>query len=152
RTAVKACHASGKTFSAAIAVLWWLARYREGIVLTLAPTLRQVDTVLWDQIQMLAAKSRFPFPPCNRRELRLGESNYALGVSTDTVTHLQGYHGRILIVIDEAPGIQAQIWDAIEGIMAGGHVHILMLGNPTEPSGPFYAAFATQRSLWNCLT
>jgi len=152
RTAVKACHASGKTFTAAIAVLWWLARYRDGIVLTTSPTLRQVETQIWEEIPKLAAKSRFPFPPCNKSELRLAEGNYAIGLSTDRVTNLQGYHGRILIVVDEAPGINAEIWQAIEGIMAGGQVHVLMLGNPTVPSGPFYNAFTTQRSLWNCLT
>jgi phage terminase large subunit len=37
RTAVKACHAVGKTFTLAIAALWWLARYRDGIVLTTSP-------------------------------------------------------------------------------------------------------------------
>ncbi len=40
RTAIKACNASGKTFALAIATLWWLARYREGIVLATSPTQR----------------------------------------------------------------------------------------------------------------
>jgi phage terminase large subunit len=34
RTAIKACHGVGKTFTLALAALWWLARYKEGIVLT----------------------------------------------------------------------------------------------------------------------
>ena len=46
RTAVKACHGVGKTFTLALATLWWLARYREGIVLTTSPTQRQVRTQL----------------------------------------------------------------------------------------------------------
>jgi len=40
RTAVKACHGVGKTFVLAVATLWWLARFREGIVLTTSPTQR----------------------------------------------------------------------------------------------------------------
>jgi hypothetical protein len=44
RTAVKACHGVGKTFTLAVAALWWLARYPEGIVLTTSPTQRQVRT------------------------------------------------------------------------------------------------------------
>jgi hypothetical protein len=40
RTAVKACHGVGKTFTLAVAALWWLARYHEGIVLTTSPTQR----------------------------------------------------------------------------------------------------------------
>jgi hypothetical protein len=39
RTAVKAAHAVGKTFTLAVATLWWLARYGAGIVLTTSPRL-----------------------------------------------------------------------------------------------------------------
>jgi hypothetical protein len=39
RVAVKACHASGKSYAIAIAVLWWLTAHRDGIVVTTAPTL-----------------------------------------------------------------------------------------------------------------
>src|ERR1700730_13356597 len=42
RTAIKACHAAGKTFTLAIAPLWWLTRYSDGIVLTTSSTQRQV--------------------------------------------------------------------------------------------------------------
>src|SRR5216684_444056 len=49
-------------------------------------------------------------------------------------------------------GIEPAIWDAFEGIMAGGDVRIVMAGNPTRPSGPFFDAFHDQRSLWNCIT
>src|ERR1700733_14369967 len=42
RTAVKACHASGKTFVAAALVLWFITRYQEAIVVTTAPTWMQV--------------------------------------------------------------------------------------------------------------
>src|SRR5262250_1015101 len=47
RTAVKACHASGKTMTGALAVLWWLARYEDGIVVTTAPTWEQVRDLMW---------------------------------------------------------------------------------------------------------
>src|SRR5580692_4707646 len=50
RTAIKACHGVGKTFTLAVAALWWLARYHEGMVLTTSPTQRQVRTQLWSEI------------------------------------------------------------------------------------------------------
>jgi hypothetical protein len=46
RTAIRACHAVGKTFTLAVAALWWLARHDEGIVLTTSPTQRRVQTQL----------------------------------------------------------------------------------------------------------
>jgi hypothetical protein len=41
-TAVKSCHSSGKTYNAAAVALWALARWRESLVITTAPTFRQV--------------------------------------------------------------------------------------------------------------
>src|SRR5205823_5893976 len=58
RTAVKACHASGKTFTAAAAVLWWLAHRPNGIVVTTAPTWGQVERVIWAEIRRLAYEGR----------------------------------------------------------------------------------------------
>jgi phage terminase large subunit len=46
RTAIKACHGVGKTFTLAVAALWWLARYPEGVVLTTSSTMRQVSTLV----------------------------------------------------------------------------------------------------------
>jgi hypothetical protein len=76
-----------------------------------------------------------------------------MGFSTNQAEKFQGYHGRrVLIVIDEANGVEPGIFDAIAGTMAGGEVHVVMAGNPTTPSGPFYDAFTRERALWNCLT
>lgn len=47
---MKACHASGKTFVAAVAVLWWITRFRDGIVVTTAPTWTHVQRVLWGEM------------------------------------------------------------------------------------------------------
>ena len=62
RTAVKACHGVGKTFTLAGAALWWLARYPEGIVLTTSPTQRQVRTQLWSEIHRAVERAKVPYP------------------------------------------------------------------------------------------
>lgn len=154
RTAIKACHGAGKTFSLALAALWWLARHEQGVVLTTAPTFRQVKTQLWSEIHRIAERSKIAYPPLNATDLTLrGDANFALGLSTDQAENFQGYHGKhVLIIADEAPGIGAGIWDAIAGTMAGGRVHIVMAGNPTLPSGGFFDAFNRERGLWKCIT
>jgi len=53
KTAVKACHASGKTYVAAGAALWWLITHPNGIVVTTAPTWMQVERVLWGEIHAI---------------------------------------------------------------------------------------------------
>src|SRR5512143_3127190 len=153
RTAVKACHASGKTFVAAVAVLWWVTRFPDGIVVTTAPTWVQVERVLWGEIHRAAQRSRIKYPPLNQTELKLGPNNYAIGLSTNEGVRFQGFHGdHILIVLDEAPGVLPEIWEAIEGISAGGDVRVLALGNPTVSSGPFFDAFSANRDLWRTFT
>ncbi len=154
RTAIKACHGVGKTFTLAVSALWWLARYPEGIVLTTSSTLRQVRTQLWFEIHRLVERARVPFPKLKTTELKFrDDNNFALGFSTDQAENFQGFHGKqVLIIADEAPGIEPGIFDAIAGTMAGGRVHTVMAGNPTIPSGPFFDAFSKERGLWKCLS
>jgi hypothetical protein len=157
RVAVKACHASGKSYAIAIAVLWWLTVHRDGIVVTTAPTWLQVEKVIWGEIKsavrrsVLCGKLKFPVP--TQTELRLGPQNYAIGLSTDDSSRFQGFHsGHVLIVLDEAPGVRAEVYEAVEGIRAGGQVHVLALGNPTVASGPFHEAFSAYRATWKTFT
>lgn len=154
KTAVKTCHGVGKTFTLAVGALWWLARFKQGIVLTTSSTQRQVRTQLWSEIHRAVAQAKIPYPPLKTTELKLRDNNnFAIGFSTNQAENFQGYHGKqVLIIADEAPGIEYEIWDAMAGIMAGGKVHIVMAGNPTVPSGPFFDAFNRERSLWNCIS
>src|SRR6266481_2012071 len=154
RTAIKACHGVGKTFTLAVSALWWLARYREGIVLTTSPTQRQVRTQLWSEIHRAVERAKVPFPKLKTTELKFrDDNNFALGFSTNQAENFQGFHGKqVLIIADEAPGIEPGIFDAIAGTMAGGRVHTVMAGNPTIPSGPFFDAFTRERGLWKCLS
>ena len=93
RTAVKACHASGKTFIAAALVLWFLVRYQEAIVVTTAPTWMQVKRVLWGEIHRLIYHSpNFPYPEPSETSLRVGPGRYAIGLSTNEGVRLQGFH------------------------------------------------------------
>lgn len=152
-TAVKACHASSKTFTAADIVLWWLARHEDAKVVTTAPTWLQVRELLWGEIRHGVSTSSLKYPDPNQTTLRLSERRYAIGLSTDEPTRFQGFHGgHILIILDEAPGVRAEIWEAIEGIRAGGDVHVLAIGNPTEIGGPFHQIYQHQMAGWTRLT
>jgi phage terminase large subunit len=149
RVAIKACHASSKTLTAALLVLWWIVWHKDGIAITTAPTYEQVRKLLWMEIHRALPHSKVKYPPANHTELRLGPGNYAVGLATNSGVRFQGYHGsHLLVVLDEAPGIEGDIWDAIEGARAGGDVHVVALGNPTTPGGPFYDAFVVNRASW----
>lgn len=158
RTAVKACHSSSKTFTSALIALWFVAAHEDAICITTAPTYNQVQKALWGEIHALAQKSRYPFPEASLTDMKLGPKRYITGLTTsvtnqDEGVKFQGFHAKnVLVILDEAPGVEPKIWEAIEGNRAGGNVRILAIGNPTMSSGPFYDAFATERSGWNCIT
>jgi hypothetical protein len=124
RTAVKACHASGKTFTAAEVVLWWITTQPQAIAVTTAPTLTQVTKLMWGEIHAMVSRSKIKYPHPTATSLVLGPGRYAIGLSTNEGVRFQGFHGNVLVVLDEAPGILPQIWEAIEGIRAGGDVQI----------------------------
>lgn len=158
KVAVKACHASSKTFTAAVLTLWALAAHQEVIVITTAPTLNQVEKLLWAEVHALKAKSLYPFPEATTRQLKFDSKRYAFGFTTsvtggDEGVKFQGFHSEyILVILDEAPGIDGKIWEALEGILASGNVHVLALGNPTIASGPFYDAFGRNSEQWKSFT
>lgn len=152
RTAAKGCHGCSKTFTVAEAVLWWLTVFKDGKVITTGPSWAQVKEVVWGEIHKAIASSVIKFPKPNQTELVLGLGNYAIGISTNEAVRFQGRHGHLLIIVDEAPGLQMDIWDAIEGARSGGTVHVIALGNPTIPGGVFYDAFTSNRQGWKTFT
>ncbi len=151
-TAVKGCHASGKTFLTAGAVLHHLAIHPQGKVITIAPTLRQVK-LIWEEIEVARKQSSIAFPVCSQTGLRISPERYGIGFSSSHGVNAQGFHGQdVLLITDESPGISGDVWDAIEGIRAGGRVRLLKLGNPTVPSGPFFDDFGRGRATTECIT
>ncbi|MDE2105096.1 MAG: hypothetical protein KGL39_48100, partial [Patescibacteria group bacterium] len=154
RTAVKACHASSKTYTAADIAVWWVVN--GGIAITTAPKWTQVKDVMWRQIHSTykdAEERGFPLGGrLNLTEWRISEDCYAIGMATNQGVRFQGWHGLILVLLDEAPGVVAEIFEAIEGMRSGGDVRILALGNPTIATGTFFDAFGSKRSGWRTFT
>ncbi len=154
QVAVKACHSSGKTRIAAATALAFFYAYPGCKILTTAPTWLQVERLLWGELAAL--HQRLPRDlrvTLNQSELRAGPDWWALGLSTDEAVRFQGHHARkMLVILDEAPGVRPEIYEALQGIQASGDVHVLLIGNPTASSGPFYDAFTSQRAGWRCLT
>ena len=151
---VKGCHASGKTFVAAGFPLHFLCRHQTCKALTTAPTLRQVKT-FWDEVATARNGGRVKqlLPEPTTVSLRVNEQRYAMGASSGRGVNVQGFHSdNVLIIADEAPGIEQDIWDALEGIRMGGKVTMLELGNPVVPSGHFFDSFNKNRAIYKTFT
>ncbi len=153
RVAARAGHGVGKSFAAACTVLWFLYAYYRSKVIITATTWQQVESVLWSEIRTRVRKAPIALGgDLLKTELRLADDWWARGLSTDDPTRFQGIHApHMLVVFDEAPGVHREIWDAAEGSVSGAHARFLVIGNPTEPSGPFYDCFTRNSELWRCI-
>jgi phage terminase large subunit len=139
-------HGIGKTFIIAQVAIWGAASAGRSLVLTTAPTWRQVKEVLWDEINYSADRSAFP-GDFLQTEFTLGNGSVGRGVSTNDSGNFQGYHrGRMVVILDEAPGLEPAIWEVIQrGIAINEDVIIIAIGNPVEPAGPFHEASKSHR-------
>jgi len=148
RTCVPAGHCVGKTWIAARTALWFLYCHMPSIVLTTAPTWRQVEKLIWGEIHNMHRNSYGGFSGTHRNglggemsrvNLRIDDLWYAQGVSTNSPERFQGYHQEhLLIIIDEAAGVERPIWEAVEGCLTGPHSRLLAIGNPVSADGPFW--------------
>jgi len=154
KTAVKSCHDSGKTADAARIGLWFLYSFQPSIVLTTAPTYRQVEELLWREIRAAYNRSRIPLggEMYQTPKLNLDDDWYALGLSTDDPDKFQGFHSvNILLIGDEAAGIWEEIFTAADTSLTTANARELLIGNPSSTSGRFYNAFHSKRNLYNCI-
>ena len=140
-TTVRACHDVGKTYIASRTALWFLYSHPQSIVVTTAPTMRQVENLLWRELRSAheSSKQKLGGEPLKTR-LDIAPDWYAIGASSGDPDKLQGFHaasGDILIIIDEAAGVAEPAFEAIEGMMTSEKARMLMIGNPTSDSGSF---------------
>ncbi len=142
---IAGCHGSGKTFCIAGEVPYELIANDEMLVLTIAPTMRQVKS-MWAEIEAAIQSVPSRLPERTTTGWQLTAKCKAIGFSSSKGVNAQGFHGkRVLLLIDEAIGISGELWDAIEGIRMAGDVRIVKACNPTVPSGPVYEDFTRMR-------
>ncbi len=150
RVAVRAPHATGKSATAALAVLWF-ALTRDGDdwkVPTTASAWRQLTKFFWPELHKWARRlnwdkvTRQPFNSQTELltlnlKLTTGE---AFSVASTNHELIEGAHAdHLLYLFDEAKAISTNIFDAAEGALANGECYALAISTPGEPVGRFYS-------------
>jgi hypothetical protein len=148
-TVVPAGRAVGKSYLLAGLVLWWLYTRRPSRVITTGPDHRQVVSVLWSELrsalQPRYGDDGFQVSPRlklgyehltqghgspQRLTLKAAERWEALGFACKTDEGLSGqHHPELLVIVDEASGVSAQVWSAIHGLAAK---RVVVCGNPIK--------------------
>lgn len=142
---VRSCHGIGKSnLAGGQAAPWFLTSHYQSEVITTAPSLRQVQGIVWKEINRAHASAKLPLGgKCLRTRWDLAPGWFAQGFTTsaNAPDKFQGWHpasGYGLVIVDEAAGIDERIYDeGISSIVSSSDSKILLIGNPTNPVGEF---------------
>ena len=144
-------HGVGKTHGAAVAINWWYdTRHPAAVVITTAPTLRDVVDLLWTEIRLQRRHARIPLADDlqpSAPEMRSSEEHYAKGYTARKGESFQGRHRRnMLFVFDEKEGVEGTYWTATKSMLRPGSGDAwLRIGNPTTTTSVAYQERRTCR-------
>jgi hypothetical protein len=155
RTAVPSGHGVGKSFLASTIACWWGDTHPvdETFIVTTAPSKPQIHGIVWQNMMNIHEKADLPGDIQMSDNWVIGKRQIAMGRKPhDYNKHsFQGIHRRyVLVVIDEACGVNEWLWNAIETITTGEHCRILAIGNPDDPSS-YFAKVCKPGTSWNVL-
>lgn len=151
--AVRSGHKIGKSNLAAKIALFFAMLWKNVRVVLMAPSAHQIKNITWRELRRLYGNApvdiggRMSIDPMTGFHLSNGSSIF--GIATDEPERMAGISGSFVVyLIDEASLINVAIYEACLGNIAGGGM-IVMFGNPTRTSGPFFDAFTTNRDLFS---
>lgn len=142
-TNVQASHGVGKSHLASRLAIWWILCVN-GLVITTAPTKRQVEKILWSNIRKLHQRLNLP-GTCGQMFLTVTEQAKGFGFTADATSSnaFQGIHDdRLLVIEDESCGISEEIDDGASSCATGANNRLLRIGNPVTTNTPFQRACA----------
>lgn len=162
RTVVASCHSSGKSLVSSVLSCWWVAVHPPGsaIVISTAPTYRQVNAILWEEMRKhhrTAEALGLPLPgSITGSDVWKLANGQMVGMGRkpkDGDAHaFQGIHRRyVLVIIDEAAGVPEELWTGVEAITTTANSRILAIGNPDDRETTFGNVYEEERydALWN---
>lgn len=153
KTAVHSAHDLGKSFTASNLAGWWIDTHphRKTRVVTTAPTHPQVHGVLWQELIRMQEDAELPGEILENDTWKIGRKQVALGRSVAKPASFQGIHDTfVLVVIDEACGVDKAIFDAVSSFTANENCRIVAIGNPDDPTS-YFAEVCKPGSGWNVI-
>lgn len=155
RVACRSGHKVGKSALGAALAIWWACTRPSARVILTAPTGRQIKKAIWYEVRRFwhsspKLRAIMPTPPLQPETgVRWEDGRELFGFSAENADAVSGPGGpEVFIVIDEGSGVSREVWQALQGIRAGGG-KVLALGNPTQTVGWFFDAFHEKRAGWS---
>ncbi len=163
RISVRSGHGVGKTALEAWLALWFPLTRADAKVGITAPAGPQIEVNLWPEIRKWAPRLRDRTPvgawlagrmQINDLEIAFVNENLvrARTARPDQPEALQGLHaGNVLILIDEASGIDERMYEANIGALSTEGAIQAVFSNPTRNSGYFHRTHHEQADRWKTL-
>jgi hypothetical protein len=161
RSAIASGHGVGKS-----ALVAWLNHFFMGTRaqtrgVTTANTQKQLEDKTWPELakwhKLFLLKGWFEWsataytfklaPEEERKNYRIS----ALTVAEDNTEAFAGMHnetGTVVMIFDEASGINSKIWEVAQGALTDGEGFFFAFGNPTQPDGEFADCFDKNKLLY----
>ena len=129
----------GKDFWVARLIWWWLYTRENSLVIITGPSQTLLGSVTFKEVRR--AKPRLASARLSKgvktspQHIDLGNGWQALGFSTTSIERASGQHNKqLLVIVDEASGVDPDIWDAIDSL---GYERLVCIGNPIRAEGKF---------------
>ena len=148
RVSVVGANSSGKDWTAARAVLWWMETRPEAKAVVTGPTQRQVEEIVWQEMReaYTVAEERLGGKMLASK-YRIDEKRFAIGFSTNKACNIQGFHSpNLLVVVTEAHAVPQDQIDAIKRLHPK---RLLLVGNAMSLDGEFYESHHSRRARYH---
>ena len=136
---------TGKDYWIGGIVPWWLYTRKDSLVIVTGPGQSLLGSVTWKEIrraitnapllQLIRPSTVSTGVKTSPHTVTLGPGWQALGYSTTSIERASGQHaGQLLVIVEEASGLDKEMWDAIESL---GYTKLVAIGNPLKAEGGF---------------
>ncbi|MGO9918308.1 MAG: hypothetical protein ACLQIB_26880 [Isosphaeraceae bacterium] len=141
-TVVYSGNAIGKDYWVGGLVPWWLYTRKDSLCIVTGPSQTLLGSVTWKEIRRALDGCRLPFRPrisggrkASPAMVEMRPGWQALGYSTTSVERASGQHAKdLLVIVEEASGVEGEIWDALESLK---YSKLVAIGNPIRAEGRF---------------
>ena len=129
----------GKDFAIARLLWWWLYTRPGSLVIVTGVSQTLLGSVTWKEVRQskppLASARLSRGVKTSPQQVDLGAGWQALGFSTTSIERASGQHNpHLMVIIDEASGVEEEIFDAVESL---GYERLVVIGNPIRAEGRF---------------
>ena len=148
-TAVPSCHGAGKSYLAALIIVWWLTTRDHAFVIWTAPRWKQVRAVVGRYVRQILKDIGSGMTLNESMDLKDANGELVgMGVSPadNDQNGINGIHAdNVLIVVDEADGVHPNTWSGVRSFMATSSCRLLAIGNPIVIGSMFHRILTDPR-------